>query len=109
MNKQDFNTLTKHIWETIMSTRDSGQSEYARDTEDVLANFKRIGSWKNESQESVLLTYLLKHIDGIISHVNGYVSQRESVKGRITDVMVYCMLLWAMTEEREMAQTGKRG
>ena len=104
MNKKDFDILVEHIWETVIHTRNSGQSEYARDTKDVLANFKRIGSWKNESQESVLLTYLLKHIDGIISHVNGYVSQRENVKGRITDVMVYCMLLWAMIEEEDHEQ-----
>ena len=104
MTKDNFDMLSNHILDMVKNTRDSGQNEYARDTEDVLANFKRIGSWKNESQESVLLTYLLKHIDGIISHVNGYVSQRENVKGRITDVMVYCMLLWAMVEEEDHEQ-----
>ena len=104
MTKENFDILSNHILDMVKGTRDSGQNEYARDTEDVLANFKRIGSWKNESQESVLLTYLLKHIDGIISHVNGYVSQRENVKGRITDVIVYCMLLWAMVEEEDHGQ-----
>ena len=101
MTKDNFDMLSNHILDMVKNTRDSGQNEYARDTEDVLANFKRIGSWKNESQESDLLTYLLKHIDGIISHINGYVSQREDVQGRITDVIVYCMLLWAMVEEED--------
>ena len=101
MTKENFDMLSNHILDIVKNTRDSGQNEYARDPEDVLANFKRIGSWKDESQESVLLTYLLKHIDGIISHINGYVSQRENVKGRITDVIVYCMLLWAMVEEED--------
>jgi len=47
------------------------------------------------------MTYMLKHIDGIIAHINGHNSQRENVRGRITDVMVYCMLLWAMVEDAE--------
>ena len=101
MNRKDFDNLTDKIWETILNTRNQGQDEYARDETDVLANFKRIGNWKNETQESVLLTYMLKHIDGIISYSEGHVSQRENVKGRITDVMVYCMLFWAMVEESE--------
>ena len=41
------------------------------------------------------MTYTLKHIDGIVSHVNGEVSQREDVRGRITDVIVYLSLFWA--------------
>tara|TARA_R100000808_G_C2144525_1_gene152276 strand:+ start:222 stop:542 length:321 start_codon:yes stop_codon:yes gene_type:complete len=105
MNKENFDMLSNHILDMVKTTRDCGQNEYARDTKDVLANFKRIGSWKNESQESVLLTYLLKHIDGIISHVNGHISQREDVKGRITDVIVYCMLLWAMVEEEDCSES----
>ena len=98
MTKDNFDMLSNHILDMVKNTRDSGQNEYARDTEDVLANFKRIGSWKNESQESVLLTYLLKHIDGISSFVNGHKSQREDVRGRITDAIVYLFLLWAMID-----------
>ena len=101
MTKADFDILANHIWESIMTTRNQGQSEYARDETDVLANFKRIGEWKNETQESVLMTYMLKHIDGMISYINGHISQRENIRGRITDVMVYCMLFWAMIMEKE--------
>ena len=104
MNREDFDRLTSDIWESIMSTRNQGQDEYARTETDVLANFKRIGNWKDETQESVLMTYLLKHIDGMLSYVSGFTSQREDIRGRITDVMVYCMLFWAMVEEREDAE-----
>jgi|TARA_R100001594_G_C4033319_1_gene261705 hypothetical protein len=45
------------------------------------------------------MIYLLKHVDGIKAYVNGYKSQREDVRGRITDVIVYLMLLWGMVEE----------
>ena len=48
------------------------------------------------------MVYLLKHIDGISSYVNGHKSQREDVRGRITDSIVYLCLLWGMIEEREL-------
>ena len=101
MNRKDFDKLTNEIWESIMTTRNQGQNEYARTETDVLANFKRIGNWKDETQESVLMTYMLKHVDGIMAYIEGHVSQRENIRGRITDIMVYCMLLWAMVEESE--------
>ena len=104
MNREDFDKLTNEIWESIMTTRNQGQNEYARTEKDVLANFKRIASWQGTTQESVLMTYLLKHIDGMLSHVTGFTSQREDIRGRITDVMVYCMLFWAMVVENEDAE-----
>lgn len=83
----------------INKTRKSGQNEYAHDTENVFANFERIGAALNISREKVLMIYLLKHVDGIKAYVNGYKSQREDVRGRITDIIVYLMLLWGMAEE----------
>ena len=47
------------------------------------------------------MVYLLKHIDGITAYLSGHKSQREDVRGRIKDAIVYLMLLWAMIEERE--------
>jgi len=47
------------------------------------------------------MVYLLKHIDGITAYLNGHKSQREDVRGRIKDAIVYLMLLWAMIEEKE--------
>ena len=59
MNKLEFDNLASKIWETILNTRNQGQDEYARTETDVLSNFKRIGNWKDETQESVLMTYML--------------------------------------------------
>ena len=87
------------IQTVINKTRKSGQNEYAHDTENVFANFERIGAALNISREKVLMIYLLKHVDGIKAYVNGYKSQREDVRGRITDIIVYLMLLWGMAEE----------
>ena len=101
MNRENFDKLTNDIWESIMSTRNQGQDEYARTETDVLSNFKRIANWQGTNQENVLMTYMLKHIDGILAYINGHKSQREDIRGRLTDVMVYCMLLWAMVEDAE--------
>jgi len=85
----------------ILQTRDEGQKEYAHTEEDVFANFKRVGNVLQIEQEKTLMVYLLKHVDGICAWVNGHRSQREDVRGRLTDLIVYSMLLWGMVEESE--------
>ena len=84
-----------------MRTRDAGQREYAQSDDNVFANFERVGKSINSTREKVLMVYLLKHIDGISAYVKGHKSQRETVTGRITDAMVYLMLLWGMVVEDE--------
>ena len=75
--------------------RAAGQKEYARKQDNAFANFERISL----NRDKVLLVYLLKHMDGIIAHVDGHSSQREDVRGRITDAIVYLCLLWGMIED----------
>ena len=102
MIKSEMNQIMDDILTNVKETRDAGQKEYARDEADVFANFKRVASYTGQTKESVLMTYLLKHIDGINAFVKGHTSQREDVVGRITDCIVYLMLLWGMIkEERE--------
>lgn len=79
--------------------REAGQKEYARKSDNAFANFERVGKNLELSREDVLLVYLLKHIDGICSFVKGHKSQREDVRGRITDAIVYLCLLWGMIED----------
>ena len=83
----------------ISKTRKSGQNEYAHEEDNVFANFDRIANALDTTREKVLMTYLLKHVDGIKAYVNGYKSQREDVRGRLADIIVYSMLLWGMIEE----------
>lgn len=87
------------IIKEITSVRDEGQKEYAHDESDVFANFNRVAHLLEEDRKKVLMTYMLKHIDGIAAYVKGHKSQREDVTGRITDSIVYLMLLWGMIEE----------
>jgi|TARA_Y100000310_G_scaffold344315_1_gene456368 hypothetical protein len=83
----------------IRSMRDAGQKEYAHDEQDVFANFNRISNLLDIDRKKVLMTYLLKHIDGIVAYINGHKSQREDVTGRITDCIVYLTLLWGMIKD----------
>ena len=84
----------------ISKTRKSGQNEYAHEADNVFANFDRIADALDTTREKVLMTYLLKHVDGIKAYVNGYKSQREDVRGRLADIIVYSMLLWGMIKEK---------
>jgi protoporphyrinogen oxidase len=100
MNAKDFESVLEDtILPKILKMRSSGQKEYAQDEEDIFANFKREGKLLNISKEKILLTFFLKHVDGIVSYHNGHISQRESIEGRYADAIVYLMLLWAMNEE----------
>lgn len=91
--------IKEQILPKVMKTRDAGQKEYAQDVDNVFANFERIAMCIDVDRERVLMTYLLKHIDGISAYTKGHKSQREDVTGRITDAIVYLMLLWAMVVE----------
>ena len=91
--------LMNDILKEVKTTRDSGQQEYAHDGNEVFANFNRIAHLLEEDRKKVLMTYMFKHIDGIAAYVKGHKSQREDVTGRITDCIVYLMLLWGMIEE----------
>jgi len=99
MIKQEMNDLMFHIFEEVMRIRNAGQSEYARDIKNVFANFERVASFTRDSKEKVLLTYMIKHVDGLCAYADGHQSQREDVRGRLTDIIVYCILFWGMVEE----------
>ena len=87
------------IWSEVISTRDEGQKEYAHTDKNVFANFERTGNLLGVDREKILMTFFLKHVDGIAAYANGHKSQREDITGRITDAIVYLCLLWAMVDE----------
>jgi len=99
MKKKHFDELIEVIVHEVKKTRDEGQEEYAHTKDNVFANFDRVAFVQNLDREQVLMTYLLKHIDGIMSYIKGHKSQREDITGRLKDAIVYLMLLWGMVEE----------
>tara|TARA_B110000467_G_C18299786_1_gene470492 strand:+ start:583 stop:1074 length:492 start_codon:yes stop_codon:yes gene_type:complete len=98
--------LNSKIIPAMKSMRKAGGDEYARTEEDIFANFKRVASTLDLTVEDVMMVYSLKHIDGVIAHCKGHISQREDVRGRITDLLVYLSLLWAYIEDEEDVEEG---
>ena len=100
MSQKEMKKLMEEIFQQIQKITAAGQKEYARNKNNAFANFERIGENLGHSREKVLLVYMLKHIDGITSHIDGHFSQREDVRGRITDNIVYLCLLWGMENDK---------
>ena len=98
MEREHFNAYFDYMISEIKETRDSGQKEYARTDNNVFANFDRVADCLKIPREKALMVYLLNHIDGISSYIEGHQSQREDVSGRIQDAIVYLFLLWAMID-----------
>lgn len=93
------------IWSRIMGLREAGQKEYAGGSR-AFGNFERIAgkpflARKGVRSWDVLWIYFTKHLDGIEAYLEGYASQREDVRGRIRDAIVYLMLLHCMIDEVE--------
>lgn len=79
--------------------------EYAGDM-DRLANFRRNGEALGQEPELVWAVYAGKHWDAIQQYckdlAQGKTRQRaEPISGRLDDLIVYCLLMKAMVEERE--------
>ena len=103
MRLAEHNELLEDIFQEVRKVRLAGQKEYAHDEDNCFANFERIAKLQDLSRETILMTYLFKHIDGIQSYVKGHKSQREDVRGRIVDIIVYLTLLWGMADQDDIS------
>lgn len=103
MTRAEMSLVFEKVWSEIGVLREAGQKEYAHREENAFANFERVGESLGMSRERVLMVYLLKHLDGISAYTQGHRSQREDVRGRINDAIVYLLLLRGMVDEKETA------
>ncbi len=92
----------------IMALRDAGQKEYAHDDSSPFANFERAAADTGLRREQVLWIFAMKHKDGIAAALKGHTSQREAVRGRINDLIVYLLLYRGMLNENA-GNTGNFG
>jgi|WetSurMetagenome_2_1015567.scaffolds.fasta_scaffold120775_2 hypothetical protein len=90
------------VFHECHSLRQAGQKEYANSEANALSNFENLSKDIGVSRETVLFIFMKKHIDGIASYIKGHKSQREDVRGRINDSIVYLCLLRAMVEDNEL-------
>ncbi len=81
--------------------REAGQKEYAHDDGNAMANFEDDSEATGASREAVLTIFANKHWRGIRAWVGGHRSQRENVRGRLYDMIVYLCLLRGMIDERD--------
>lgn len=100
--QQEVATLFREVFENeIMALREAGQAEYAYNSANAFSNFERVAADLGIDRKMVLWTYVRKHLDGITSYLRGHVSQREDIRGRINDALVYLLLLRAMIEDEK--------
>lgn len=96
-NAEMFDDAHARLIEDELNIIQQGRKEYAH-TENVFANFNRLGNLLGMTPEQVLMVYAYKHLDGILSWINGHKSQREDVRGRIVDLRNYLAILYGMVE-----------
>ena len=106
MTKADMVIVMDKVLAKCKAMREAGQKEYAHREENAFANFERVAERLGMTREQVLLVYFEKHVDGIHSYIQGHQSQRESVRGRIYDAIVYLCLLHGMVDENEQPKDG---
>ena len=100
MTTKQFNKFYKDkILPTIEKMRKGGQEEYANDLENIFANFDRSANRRGIDRKTVIGCHMDKHFDGITNYITNGKEQREDIDGRIADLIVYLMLLWASIEE----------
>lgn len=93
--------VMSRVFKECMLLREAGQKEYAHNEDNAFANFDRVAADLGLDRKQVLMVYMRKHFDGIVAYVNGHKSQREDVRGRIKDMIVYLGLLYGMVESEE--------
>lgn len=101
MTKAEMAAVMVQVFDECGGLREAGQKEYAHRNENAFANFERVGERLDLDRKQVLMVYAEKHLDGIHSFIQGHKSQREDVRGRINDFIVYMCLLRGMIDEDE--------
>lgn len=99
--RADVRLLMEQIFAECMQTREDGQKEYAQNEGNALQNFDDQAAELEIPREKVWYIFADKHWRGVRAWINGHRSQRENVRGRIKDLIVYLVLLWAMVDDTE--------
>lgn len=100
MRRSEFNDLRAKAVEDIFKINDTKGADYAGD-EDALGNFKDAAAMLGITPEQVWAVYTHKHVSAIMSFCQKGQVESEPIEGRIHDVMVYCVLLLGLIEDRK--------
>lgn len=97
--KQHVSMLQESIFKQLRAVREDGQKEYAHQDDRPFRNFETLAEELDRPREEMLWVFLKKHLDGILAYIKGHKSQREDVRGRLKDAIMYLIILWAMIDE----------
>lgn len=93
--------LMERVFKECQETRAAGQAEYAHQESNAFENFDAEALALRVDQKVVWAVLAGKHWRGIRAYILGHKSQREDVRGRIKDMIVYLILLWGMIDDEE--------
>lgn len=106
MQQQQFEALIKRIHKETMELHAAKGREYAGDA-DRLAHFKRGAALTGVDPLTVLFIYMSKHYDALSTYIRDNQAGApmpvlsEPITGRIADLINYCVLAWALIEEKQ--------
>ena len=101
MTPHELHKLMEDVfYKEVSQLRKQGQEEYAS-SNDAFSNFKEQGKELGMDPKVILWVHAMKHKSGIASYLKGVKSQRENVRGRINDLIVYLFILRGLLDEEE--------
>lgn len=108
MKQADFEALVERIRKETTELLVTKGREYAGDA-DRLANFKRGAALTGVDPLTVLFIYMSKHYDALATYIRDNQAGdtmpvlSEPITGRAADLINYCVLAWALIEEKQAA------
>jgi hypothetical protein len=116
MNRTNFEKLLDKMIEEEKLLLNYKRGEYAKNTVDVLVNFKQNAAFLERSPEEICLAYTMKHIQSISRSVMSSsrmgtdlkfewvdATGKEGLAQRFADARNYLVLLGALIKEKEDA------
>lgn len=103
MNRPEFQRMRAVTFGELEELNDRKGKDYAGD-EDVLSNFKDAASQLGVEPEQVWAVYAHKHWSAIMAYCREGKVESEGIEGRIHDLMVYCLLLLGLVDDRQPMQ-----
>lgn len=106
MKAEAFAKSIDELYERLKSLTASKGEEYKRREDNQFANFERGAQALGLTREQVLMVYLSKHLDSIVTYVKDRAAGQEKqyaepISGRIDDAILYLLLLRGMTIEND--------
>jgi hypothetical protein len=95
--------LMESVFQDCQKTYEVANQEYAAEG-DALANFNADADRLQIDRKISWSVLAGKHWRGINSFILGMRGQRENIRGRIKDLIVYLVLLWAMLDDEDEAK-----